>query len=133
MDLDMNGRITAELQRPGPGWRGPWEEWVLSEFVINTVEVQGPAMGGEEQTRLPEDGKSVGVVGRPPWTATTPGIPLLTPMTSPGPDFDLERWYEWTQTRLPWPERRSDGPLRRPDDPPYSESMSFNTRKGGEK
>ena len=124
LDLSRRAHITAHVRSCGPGWIGPWEEVVLSEFVISEEEIQGSAVRSEG---LFGNGGSVNMIGH----RTASAMRLHTFMMRPGPDFALEGWYEWTQTRLPRPGRRDDGPFRRPDDPPYDESMGFESREGG--
>jgi hypothetical protein len=139
MDLTTRGLITTHVHGRGPYGAVLVEQYFLSEFVIEAVEINseasGEQLGDEEEPDMP--GEAAQLEGedeadmpgetaqlRSPSPPTDP-ITAESPMMQPGPHFALEAGAEWTQTRLPWPSRRDDGPFRRPDDAPYSEKMSF--------
>jgi hypothetical protein len=50
---------------------------------------------------------------------TSPQFPPL------GVQYDEERQPEWSRTRIPYFDRRDDGPFRRPGDTPYAQVMTF--------
>jgi hypothetical protein len=124
MDLTTRGLITTHVHGRGPYGAVLVEQYFLSEFVIEAVEINSEASGeqleGEEEADMPGEDAQVRSLSPP-----TDPITVDSPMMQPGPHFAQEAGSEWTQTRLPWPYRRDDGPFRRPDDAPYSEKMSF--------
>jgi hypothetical protein len=100
IDLTTRGLITTHVHRRGPYGAVVVEQYFLSEFVIEAVEINseasGKQLGGEEEVDMPGEAAQLRSMSPP-----TDLITADSPMMQPGPHFALEAGSEWTQTRLP--------------------------------
>ncbi|KAG9185923.1 hypothetical protein G6011_07254 [Alternaria panax] len=100
-----------------------------SRHIISNMQAIGTAMPVVRLPVTPEQHKKLG----PPTCIAKRGEhiamhePALLSLQFPplGVQYDEERQPEWSQTRMPWFDRRDDAPFRGPGQTPYAQVMVF--------